>query len=113
MGDKACRVCVAGCVMAKSLNVIITDYTNPMSPQFDMQTSWKLSSLENFRIGDITSGVKKVYPQISGASAIRVEALERSFSHKHSKLRAHYHRNPGNFKRIMRWLSRELAKIGL
>ena len=59
---EACKVCLAGAVIAFSLDVLVEAKSNPH--QFEFDTCQKLHALDDFRCGRIYSGLNLMNKQI-------------------------------------------------
>lgn len=96
-----CYVCLAGAVMAKSINASITDELAPSD--FDGEISTKLNALDCFRLGDIAGGLDKL-----GIDTLNLpEAIEPDI-----EIADHYS-NPTQFHADMESLAAMLEKHNL
>jgi len=91
-----CAVCLAGAVMAKTLETPISNEVGPLS--FDVRTRYALEAIDDFRCGSVADGLETLGLDDAGV-------LDRPITP--------YSRNRARFKTDMRKLVKELEAEGL
>lgn len=94
-----CEVCLAGSVIAKSLNADPARHIRP--EDFPGSVCQKLNALDEFRKGDIVSGLAEMYIASPYGLALDVDVSEYDSE------------GPGPFKRDMRKMADLLERFGL
>lgn len=93
-----CAVCFAGAVMAKTLNACSIKNLEPANFKGNKP---QLCALDDFREGGVTNGLERL-----GVSRLKRKVIP-------DRPVADYGSDAGAFKRDMRKLARDLAKVGL
>lgn len=91
-----CAVCLAGSVMAKTLNVPITTYTDPAGKE-----ERALEALDYFRCGEVQAGISTMY-----------ENSHTNYRHLNRFVQS-YHEDRVQFRADMRKLISDLRAAGL
>ena len=101
--ENECLVCLAGSVMAKSLNADAWNYLDPCD--YNHKTEMKLIALDEFRTGGVCSGIELLFP----------ESFKNMDLSKFYRCRdiIKYEENPIEFKQQMHQLADDLEREGL
>ena len=91
--NKTCEVCLSGAVLAKSFK------SKDKRQVYQGKNKPRFTALDNFRMGLIPSGLRNL-------------GVERWMDFKAVKI-VDYTDNPAGFKRALRKVARDLAKVGL
>lgn len=99
--DNPCQVCLAGAVMAFSLEMSIDE--NIVPGQFAFETQGKLRALDAFRMGMIHEGLREMC----------IETDKDRHVGLFNRRTEHYDTDPMQFKKDMYRIAEDLAKAGL
>lgn len=103
---RPCYVCLAGSVMAFSLNVPVTTYVEP--GDYPPSVSGKLEAINSFRTGCVDEGL-----QYFGLSDAKLSKARKVFGDDCDISIVPYENNKEKLKQQMRSLAKRLAGIGL
>ena len=101
--EKKCYVCLAGSVMAKSLNADALKYLDPWD--YNGKTIIKLLALEQFRKGHVHKGIILLFPE-------SFENMDLSKFYDYTFIIS-YEQKPTKFKQRMHQLADDLEREGL
>ena len=106
--EDECNVCLAGSVMAFSLNA------NPLStlgPSFFGEHENKLLALDSFRVGNMVDGI---FDATNGKyEGKEIRAMLREVGYEDYRNIPEYHRDPQLFKNSMKTMVDDLRSVGL